>query len=99
MDTVDYCAANPNDIIATPDNCAQYYNCTERQTTIGDHVMECKYPDLFSKTSHSCENFEAVQCTIRKEPQAPCKLHFYNFIRISRLHQHCSGDMLYADAP
>ena len=73
VDAVDYCAANPSEIVATPDNCAQYYNCTERQTTIGDHMMECKYPDLFSRKNHTCQNFETVQCTTRREPQAPCK--------------------------
>ena len=79
MDAVDYCAANPFDIVPTPDNCAQYYNCTEKNSHIGGHVMECKYPDLFSTQNQSCQNFETVHCTKRMEPQTPCMLFFLHF--------------------
>ena len=74
VDAVDFCAANQKAIVQTPDNCAQYYNCSQVNTTIGRHVMECKYPDLFSIVNKSCSNFTTVQCERRKEPQAPCKL-------------------------
>ena len=74
VDAVDYCAANPTDIVPTPDNCAQYYNCTERNTFLGNHTKECKYPDLFSTQTNACQNFETVHCAkSRTEPQAPCK--------------------------
>ena len=79
VDAVDYCAANPSDIVPTPDNCAQYYNCTKKNTRIGGHVMECKYPDLFSTQNRSCQSFETVHCAKRMEPQAPCMLIFLRF--------------------
>ena len=72
-DAVDYCSANPNDIIPTSDNCAQYYNCSQNQTKYQNHVMECKYPELLSTATLMCEHFTAVSCYKRMEPQAPCK--------------------------
>ena len=73
VEAVDYCNANPNDIVPTSDNCAQYYNCSQNQTKYQHHVMECQYPDLFSTATLRCENFTVVSCNKRKEPQAPCK--------------------------
>lgn len=81
VDAVGYCAANPSDIVPMPDNCAQYYNCTEMNSRIGGHVMECKYPDLFSTQTRSCQSFETVHCTKRMEPQAPCMLNFFSYIQ------------------
>ena len=73
-DVVDYCAANPSDMVASLDNCAHYYNCTERYTLLGNHTMECIYPDLFSSQSLTCQNFEWVQCGKKTmEPMAPCE--------------------------
>ena len=71
-DAIDYCAANPFNILPTAYNCAQYYNCTQNKTAIGEHVMECTYPELFSTNTSTCEMFDSVQCTTRKEPQTPC---------------------------
>ena len=68
-----YCAANPTEILQTPDDCAQYYNCSKRVTGLDDHVMECNYPDLFSNDRLICETFTNVSCDDRNEPQAPCK--------------------------
>ena len=73
VDAVHYCAANPSDIIPKPDNCAQYYNCSEKSTDLGEHLKECKYPDLFSGATRTCQTFTNVSCEKRLEPQAPCK--------------------------
>lgn len=82
VDAVDYCSANRADIVPTTDNCAEYFNCSKLNTSIGDHVVECHYPDLFSVRTLSCESFETVQCNTRLEPQAPCKYgHCYLFMR------------------
>ena len=81
-DAVDYCAANQIDIVPTPDNCAQYYNCSKKKTPIGDHVIECQYPDLFSSSSLSCQNFEAVNCSTKMVPQAPCTYYSVLIARI-----------------
>ena len=72
-DAVDYCASNPTDILPTPTNCAQFYNCSERNTSLGNHTLECKYPDLFSIQLKKCQQFETVNCITRNEPQAPCE--------------------------
>ncbi|XP_052252891.1 uncharacterized protein LOC127859481 isoform X4 [Dreissena polymorpha] len=68
-----YCQANPTAIKKDPDHCAQYFNCSETNTTLGHHLMECKYPDLFSDTTLRCESFETVLCATRNEPKAPCE--------------------------
>ncbi|XP_052252894.1 uncharacterized protein LOC127859481 isoform X5 [Dreissena polymorpha] len=73
-DAKPYCTANPNDVIAMPDDCAQYIDCT---VIIGnptaEPVKECPYPDLFSTLSMVCQDFTTVQCDKRPEPMAPCE--------------------------
>ena len=73
VDIVPYCQANKQEIVPKLDSCSQYYMCSK---VVGNQaiVEECSYPDLFSRTSLKCENFETVNCDIRPEPQAPCKL-------------------------
>lgn len=68
-----YCQANPGSIVAHPGNCAQYYNCSQKNTKLGGYLMECPYPNLFSKITNSCQNFNSTVCQNRFEPQAPCK--------------------------
>ena len=76
VDAGEYCTAHPTDVLPTVDNCAQYYNCSDRITSLGNHREECSYPDLFSSESLSCESFMDVDCSTRAEPKAPCKLFF-----------------------
>ena len=76
VDAGEYCTAHPTDVIPTVDNCAQYYKCSDRITSLGNHREECSYPDLFSSESLSCESFMDVDCSTRAEPKAPCKLFF-----------------------
>lgn len=68
-----YCQANPGSIVAHSANCAQYYNCSQKNTRLGGYLMECPYPQLFSMITTSCQNFTTTDCQNRFEPQAPCK--------------------------
>ncbi|KAK3583072.1 hypothetical protein CHS0354_004017 [Potamilus streckersoni] len=72
VDVRDFCAANPTAIVLSEDNCAQYYNCSSPRIQQGD-VLECHYPDLFSRQMLQCQNFTNTSCDNRKEPQAPCE--------------------------
>ena len=68
-----YCKANPGQIKVDPDNCAQYFNCSDTTSTLGHYKEECKYPDLFSTLTMSCQSFNRVLCQKRREPKAPCE--------------------------
>ena len=73
VDVPQFCKANPNAIVRDEDNCAQYYNCSDKQSNIGDFLAECRYPDLFSDVYMNCRSFNTVSCDKRLEPQSPCK--------------------------
>lgn len=71
------CKKNKTAIVANPFNCAQYYDCSKKTSMFGKpYLQECKYPDLFSPITNSCQPFSSVtgKCGRRKEVQAPCKL-------------------------
>ena len=70
-----FCQANPSSIKPDPDNCARYFNCSQPDTVfgVGSYKMECPYPDLFSVTTLTCQQFKTVSCNARKEPKDPCK--------------------------
>ncbi|XP_062614312.1 uncharacterized protein LOC134276046 [Saccostrea cucullata] len=68
-----YCQSNPGSVVPHPANCAQYYNCSQRNTRLGGYLMECPYPQLFSTISHSCQDFTTTQCHSRFEPKSPCE--------------------------
>ncbi|WAR05418.1 hypothetical protein MAR_020787 [Mya arenaria] len=68
-----YCKAYPTAVMVDPINCATYFNCSAQNTSLGHHLMECKYPDLFSEVTHSCQAFDTVTCHTRHEPKAPCE--------------------------
>lgn len=58
------------------DSCAMYINCSRT----GHYLVECKYPDLYSPVSKTCQSFKSVTCGKRPEPQKPCKFlkkHIY----------------------
>ncbi|WAR27974.1 hypothetical protein MAR_013678 [Mya arenaria] len=70
-----YCAQHLGDERDSPANCAQYIDCrpSVSHPTLGRHMAECPYPQLFSSISGRCENYEMVQCGTRYEPRAPCE--------------------------
>lgn len=78
------CKAKPNAVIAMPSNCAKYYNCSAN--SIGHHLHECTYPDLFSVTINRCQPFENVACQNRSEPMAPCKCVVWIYLACVRIH-------------
>lgn len=69
VDVPGYCTVHPNAVLPDPDNCAKFYNCSEKN---GLH-NECTYPDLFNPDGQICQEFLNVTCSTRKEPQVPCK--------------------------
>lgn len=68
VDVPDYCSVHPQALLPDLDNCAKLFNCSEPGI-----YKECKYPNLFSLQSLSCQDFTKVNCGGRKEPQAPCE--------------------------
>ena len=73
VDVPQFCQANPTAIVRDEDNCAQYYNCSDKQSNLGNFLAECRYPDLFSDVYMNCRSFNTVSCDKRLEPQSPCK--------------------------
>ncbi|VDI58558.1 Hypothetical predicted protein [Mytilus galloprovincialis] len=82
VDVPDFCTAHPSAVLADPDNCAHYFNCSDPSMatitrgagqTPGNYRKECHYPDLFDDSIKQCNNFEMVNCSKKPEPQAPCK--------------------------
>ncbi|KAL5005503.1 hypothetical protein ScPMuIL_018959 [Solemya velum] len=67
-----YCVENPTEVVPSPGNCAQYYDCRQQNTPLGDYLQECPYPMLYSTLSRGCQPFPAVNCETREEPQSPC---------------------------
>ena len=67
-----YCRANPSIVAPHPDNCAQYIDCRQRDTTFGNHRQECPYMELFDEATKTCRPYAQVQCVGRPEPVAPC---------------------------
>lgn len=72
VDVPAYCHAHPRAIVPDEKNCAKFYNCSDG----GGSHRECQYPDLFSRSTRSCDTFVNVSCDSRLEPQAPCKMQF-----------------------
>ncbi|KAK3095139.1 hypothetical protein FSP39_010723 [Pinctada imbricata] len=75
LNPMPYCEANPTSVIPHPNNCAQYIDCRQRNTPLGNYKQECPYPMLVSPTDTTgtpCQSFEAVQCGSRPEPMSPC---------------------------
>lgn len=74
VDVISYCRAHPTAVVAHPWNCAQFFNCSHRQSRLGGYLDECPYPMLYSTEKQICSNFTAVNCKSRPEPKGPCKL-------------------------
>ena len=77
VDVNSYCQAHPTAVVAQPGNCAQFFNCSRRNSPFGNYLNECPYPMLYSTEKERCSNFTSVSCRSRPEPQEPCKI-FYN---------------------
>lgn len=71
---ISYCHAYPTAVVAHPWNCAQFFNCSHRQSRLGGYLDECPYPMLYSTEKQICSNFTAVNCKSRPEPKGPCKI-------------------------
>ena len=73
----DICKNGKGDrIIADPNNCARYYNCSrfaQRIKGLGPNHHECPYPQLMSTDTGYCEDFPIVNCGGRYEPKSPCE--------------------------
>ncbi|XP_071165551.1 uncharacterized protein [Mytilus edulis] len=70
-----YCEANPTAVVPHPDNCAQYIDCRQKNTPLGNYRQECPYPQLVSlgdATGLPCKTFQSVQCGARPEPKNAC---------------------------
>lgn len=55
------------------DNCAQYFDCRMKDSTLGGFIHECTYPQLFDKNSMQCASSQSVSCGGRYKPLSPCK--------------------------
>lgn len=75
-----FCSQNPTAIIPHPDSCAQYINCANKNTELGNYREECLYMQLFSTYTNSCRPYREVKCGIRPEPRAPCKFKKIKYV-------------------
>ena len=67
----------PTDIAASPLSCAQYFDCAQQVTPLGNYKKECPYPQLFDQTTANCLPYVMVNCGKRFEPIDPCKFHYF----------------------
>ena len=72
-----YCAVYPNALLTHPENCAQFFDCRQRNTPFGNYLRECPYLQLYDEVDKRCHSFQNVQCGLRTEPKAPCKYELY----------------------
>ncbi|OWF55607.1 Protocadherin Fat 4 [Mizuhopecten yessoensis] len=76
LDIANLCARNPDLTIPHPTECQLFYNCSHAYNTVPrffeQHMQECPYPKLFSVETKTCEAFDDVQCTYRKEQKSGC---------------------------
>ena len=70
MDIPDYCVLHPTAVLASPANCAVYFNCSSSPSN--GFMAECPYPQLYDPATQACGDFELVSCDRRPEPMAPC---------------------------
>ena len=68
-----YCNVYPNALLPHPENCAQFFDCRQRNTALGNYLRECPYLQLYSIQDKRCHNYQTITCRTRFEPKAPCK--------------------------
>lgn len=81
VNPVPYCEVNPSAVVPHPDNCAQYIDCRQKNTLLGNYRQECPYPQLVSLTDSvgtPCKPFDSVICGARPEPKNPCKYKYHD---------------------
>ncbi|XP_052781428.1 uncharacterized protein LOC128217983 [Mya arenaria] len=63
-----------------PTECQAFYNCSVRYTSIPrlyeQHLVECRYPQLFNTETKQCDNFENVKCGTRTEFKDGCQYKY-----------------------
>ena len=67
------CVDTPDKILPNDYNCAQFFDCHNENTMLGNHLMECPYPQLFDTALRKCLDYKDVICGSRFEPTSPCK--------------------------
>lgn len=75
-----FCRRNPESVVPSLTNCAQFYACGDRNSFTGTYLHECVYPRLYDVSSGTCQDFWSVDCGDRPEPQAPCKFPVSSYL-------------------
>ena len=68
----DICAANHQAVVASPDNCGQFFNCSSRDHQLGEFLQECDVGKLFHEGAKQCLPSTQVKCRGRYEPRQAC---------------------------
>ncbi|VDI08421.1 Hypothetical predicted protein [Mytilus galloprovincialis] len=86
IDVNQTCKYNTESLIPHPNTCQLFYNCSQAVSPIPTtekvyansripqhaYLHECPYPELFSTTSMSCQNYTDVKCGSRYETKNKC---------------------------
>ncbi|XP_067685003.1 uncharacterized protein [Haliotis asinina] len=75
LENLNPCSGRGVERAAKGDNCAQYYDCLSRDSTITSDpsVKECEYPMLYNDETNRCEHYSQVTCGQRREVKDPCE--------------------------
>ncbi|XP_046372857.2 uncharacterized protein LOC124146560 [Haliotis rufescens] len=75
LENLNPCSSRNVERAAKGDNCAQYYDCVSRDSTLTSDplVKECPYPMLYNDETNRCEPYALVTCGQRKEAKDPCE--------------------------
>ncbi|XP_062572686.1 uncharacterized protein LOC134234627, partial [Saccostrea cucullata] len=68
-----YCMMHSTGSFPNPENCAQFYDCSTRDSEYGLYLKECQYPQLYEIETDTCQHFSRVNCGSRYEPIEPCE--------------------------
>ncbi|XP_046572060.1 uncharacterized protein LOC124280209 [Haliotis rubra] len=68
------CLPGSRALIPHPENCAQYYNCSDPKQRFRwpEHLRECPYPQLYNVITKQCEHYSMVKCGDREQPISHC---------------------------
>ena len=80
-----YCNVYPNALLPHPENCAQFFDCRQRNTALGNYLRECPYLQLYSIQDKRCHNYQTITCGTRFEPKAPCKCISIRSLYVNRI--------------
>ncbi|CAG2197441.1 unnamed protein product [Mytilus edulis] len=94
LDVNQTCKSDANRLIPHPNTCQLYYNCSQAVSPIPTwyrlythipqvlrpaYLHECPYPELFSTTTMSCQNYTDVKCGSRYETKNKCDYLAVNY--------------------